>query len=106
MSRTIAGCLQSYPMRRTSPVLRYVFAVLTVAAALGVRMLLRPYTGVGAPFVFFFSTVLVSSFLWGFGPGLLAGFISACVSAVLFVYQAGYTTAQAITQTILFLLET
>jgi PAS domain S-box-containing protein len=86
--------------------LRYVFAVLTVAAALGVRMLLRPWTGVGAPFVFFFSTVLISSFFWGSGPGLLVGFIAACVSAFLFVYQAGYTTTQAISQTILFLLET
>lgn len=92
-------------MRRTPSVLRYVFAVLTVAAALGVRMLLRPWTGVGAPFVFFFSTVLVSSFFWGAGPGLLAGFIAACVSAFLFVYQAGYTTAQAVCQSILFLLE-
>ena len=83
-----------------------MFAVLTVAAALGVRMLLRPWTGVGAPFVFFFSTVLISSFFWGPGPGLLAGFIGASLSAFLFVYQAGYTTGQAVSQTILFLLET
>ena len=106
MPGTLAGCLQWYPMRRTPSVLRYVFAVLTVAAALGLRMLLRSWTGVGAPFVFFFSTVLVSSFCWGAGPGLFVGFIAACVSAFLFVYQAGYTTAQAISQTILFLLET
>jgi PAS domain S-box-containing protein len=93
-------------MRRTRSVLRYLFAVLTVAAALGVRMLLRPWTGVGAPFVFFFSTVLVSSVFWGAGPGLLAGFIAASISAFLFVSQAGYTTTQAISQTVLFLLET
>src|SRR5215475_15872114 len=83
-------------MRRTPSVLRYVFAVLTVAAALCVRMLLTPWTGVGAPFVFFFSTVLVSSFFWGAGPGLLVGLIAASVSAFLFVYQAGYTTVQAV----------
>ncbi len=64
------------------------------------------WTGPGAPFVFFFITVLISSFFWGAGPGFLAGFMSAPLSAFLFVYQAGYTLSQALAQSILFLTET
>jgi signal transduction histidine kinase len=85
---------------------RYLLAVLTVGAALGVRFLLMPWTGVGAPFVFFFGTVLISSFFWGEGPGLLAGMLSVPLAGFFFVYQAGYTTSQALAQSILFLIET
>jgi PAS domain S-box-containing protein len=83
-----------------------MLAVLTVAAALGVRMLLLPWTGTGAPFVFFFGTVLISAFFWGTGPGLLAGLVATPLSAFLFVYQAGYTGPQAIAQSSLFIIET
>src|SRR5262249_43544022 len=93
-------------MAQFPALVRYLFAALTVAAALGVRMLLVPWTGVGAPFVFFFATVLVSSFLWGSGPGLLAGIMSVSLAGFLFVYQAGYTVSQAVAQSILFLCET
>lgn len=37
------------------PAQRYAFAVVMVAAAFGLRKLLEPVTGKGAPFVFFFN---------------------------------------------------
>ena len=40
---------------------RYAFAVVTVAAAFGLRKLLEPVTGTGAPFVLFFAAVAVTS---------------------------------------------
>lgn len=70
-----------------------------------IRLLLLPLTGVGAPFVLFFAAVLVSSFLWGAGPGIVASFLSAPISAYLFVIQAHYSRSQALAQGIVFLLE-
>lgn len=93
-------------MARLSSFERYVLAILTLATAFGVRILLMPWTGAGAPFVFFIGTVLVCSFFWGPGPALLAGFLSAPIAAFVFVYQAGYTVSQALAQTVLFISET
>jgi PAS domain S-box-containing protein len=63
------------------------------------------WTGQGAPFVLFFGAVVLSSFLWGVGPGLLSGIVAAPVAAYLFVYAAGYTVDQAVAQTLVFLVE-
>jgi PAS domain S-box-containing protein len=90
----------------SSLVVRCIFAALTVAAALAARMFLVRWTGTGAPFVLFFLTVLVSAFFWGAVPGLLAGLTATILSAVLFVYQAGYTASQAVAQSALFIIET
>jgi PAS domain S-box-containing protein len=90
---------------QTHSFLRYLYATLAVAAALGVRVLLLPWTGYGAPFVLFFGAVVVSGFLWGVGPGILSGLVAGPIAAYLFVYQAGYTVSQAIAQSMVFLVE-
>ena len=49
--------------RRT--VARYAFGLMTVALAFGIRMVLIPVTGAGAPFVLFFAATLISAIAAG-----------------------------------------
>ena len=58
--------------RSFSPVLRYVVAVLIFALALVLKLLLNPLVGEDAPFLLFFTAVMVSAWYGGLGPGLLA----------------------------------
>ena len=51
-----------------SVVVRYAFAFVMVAAALGLRKLLEPVTGTGAPFVLFFAAVTVTAIFAGRRP--------------------------------------
>ncbi|MGZ3319183.1 MAG: hypothetical protein ACXU95_18070, partial [Isosphaeraceae bacterium] len=51
-------------------IVRYLFALATVAVALVIRILIVPLTGKGAPFVLFFAATLVTSLFAGVGPGL------------------------------------
>jgi PAS domain S-box-containing protein len=81
---------------------RYLFALLTVAAAVAIRLLLSPFTGTGAPFVLFFGATLVTSLLAGTGPGALALATSLAVAAYLFVVRAGNTASQAAFQSLLY----
>jgi PAS domain S-box-containing protein len=93
------------PRGRLRSSLCYLYAFLTVAAALGIRILLVPWTGQGAPFVLFFGAVVISGFLWGAGPSIMSGVIAAPIAAYLFVYRAGYTVSQTAVQTVVFLVE-
>ncbi|MDR3606028.1 MAG: ATP-binding protein [Oligoflexia bacterium] len=63
------------------------------------------WTGAGAPFLLLFLSVVVSSFLWGARPGLLAGIMATPIAILLTYDQAIYTRAQALAQGILFLIE-
>ena len=81
---------------------RYGFALVTVAAALVVRKVLEPFTGTGAPFVLFFAAVTVSAVLAGSGPGMFATLLSVPIGAYLFVVRAGYPFAEAASQATLF----
>ena len=87
-------------MSRVRP---YLYVVLLVGSTLGVRLLLVPWLGGGAAFNFFFITVLVASILWGAGPGLLAGALSAIVAAVMFTAMAGYGVSNSILHGVIFL---
>jgi PAS domain S-box-containing protein len=85
-----------------APAHRYAFAVAMVAAAFGLKKLLEPVTGTGAPFVLFFAAVLVSSLTCGRGPGIVATLLSVPLGAYEFVVRAGYPLSQAFTQAGLF----
>jgi signal transduction histidine kinase len=84
---------------------RYSYAIVSVTMALAIRLFLVRWTGPGAPFLLLFGAVVLSSFLWGVGPGLLSGIVAAPIAAYLFVYPAGYTVSQAAAQTLVFLVE-
>jgi PAS domain S-box-containing protein len=81
---------------------RYAFAALTVAVAFGLKKVLEPVTGTGAPFVLFFAAVLVTTLLAGPWPGLIATLLSSPLGAYMFVVRAGYTPSQAAFQAALF----
>src|SRR5262245_35922992 len=64
--------------RSTSLTLRYGFAVLSVTAPLAGTQLLRAYFE-PTPNSLFFCAIIVSSWLGGLGPGLLASLLSVAV---------------------------
>ena len=83
-------------------IIRYLFAIATVASTFAFRIWLVPFTGTGAPFVLFFAAVLVSSLFAGVGPGICALLISLPVAAYTFITRAGYPHFQAVFQALLF----
>jgi K+-sensing histidine kinase KdpD len=84
---------------------RYLFAVVAVACALGLRLLLIPFTGTGAPFVLFFAAILGTSIFAGLGPGICSLLISIPIAFYVFVVGARYPLSQAAVQTLLFILD-
>jgi PAS domain S-box-containing protein len=58
-------------------VLKYSIAVLTVAAALIVRLAAWNLLGTETPFTFFYAALAVSAWFGGFGPGVAATLLSA-----------------------------
>ena len=90
---------------RNHGLLPYVYAIPAVAITLGLRLLLSHWTGAGAPFLLFFTAVLLFGVIWGAGPALWVGILSAPIAGYLFVFQAHYSVAQAVAQSILFLIE-
>jgi PAS domain S-box-containing protein len=73
---------------RQHAVLRYLLAVVAVAAAFGLRIWLVPFTGTGAPFVLFFAAALTTSLFAGVGPAILAMVLSLPLAAGVFVLGA------------------
>ena len=84
------------------PLARYGFALAIVFLAFAIRELLRPETGIGAPFVMFFGAVLVSTLVAGRGPGILATLLSVPLGAYVFAVPGGYSLSQATFQAALF----
>src|ERR1700745_2417646 len=70
-----------------SAIFRYGLAVLSVAAALFIRELLRTYFE-PTPNSFFFCAIALTSWLGGFGPGLVASLLS--VEALDYHFSAPY----------------
>ena len=58
------------PRRR--PLAHYLAAAAITAFALALRILLEPVWGAAAPFVILFPAVMLSAWIGGFGPGMLA----------------------------------
>jgi PAS domain S-box-containing protein len=86
-------------------IVRYLFAIATVASTFALRIWLVPLTGTGAPFVLFFAAVLVTSLFAGVGPGICALLISLPLAAYTFVMRAGYPPFQAASQALLFTID-
>jgi PAS domain S-box-containing protein len=72
------------------------------ASAFGLRLLLSPWTGKGAPFVLFFGATLATSLLAGVGPALMVLLVSLPTAAVLFAIPAGATAHEAAFQAVLY----
>jgi PAS domain S-box-containing protein len=84
---------------------RYLFALATVAASIGLRLLLLPLTGRGVPFAIFFAAVVATALFAGAGPGLCTLLLSISLAAYFFVLPAGYTVSQAGFQALLYLVD-
>jgi PAS domain S-box-containing protein len=82
--------------------MRYGLSVAAVAVALGLRILLTPLTGLGAPFVLFFGATLVTSLVAGVGPALLCLALSLPIASAEFVLRAGYPLSQTVAQAFLY----
>ncbi|MEH2179665.1 PAS domain S-box protein [Nostoc sp.] len=65
--------------------LHYSIALLSVALAVGITLLLRPYF-TAAPAAIFLAAVMVSAWYGGFAPGLLATVLSTLVINYLFLH--------------------
>jgi PAS domain S-box-containing protein len=98
-----AGPSQPRPfVRLQSAVARYTVSVVAVALALGLKILVTPWTGTGTPFVLFFGAMLVTSVLAGVGPALLSLSLSLPLAVYLFVVGAGDPVPVAVFQSLLF----
>lgn len=56
--------------------MRYAIALLAPPAATALRLPLHPLLGDGVPFLLFFPTIMAVGWLGGFGPAVLATFVS------------------------------
>src|SRR5678816_670489 len=86
-------------------VFRYLCGVVAVASAFALRLWLVPWTGTGAPFVLFFAAVVVTSLFAGVGPAILVVLLAMPLAGYTFVVEAGYSTAQASFQSLLFAID-
>jgi PAS domain S-box-containing protein len=86
-------------------ILRYLFAVTTIAVAFGIKKAVEPVTGTGAPFVLFFAAVVATGLWAGPGPGLFATLLSIPLGVYVFVVRAGYSLLHALMQGGLFALD-
>lgn len=72
-------------MARNRPALAYFGAIAICALALAVRLLAGPYLPGGYPYVAFFPAVVLSTFLFGLGPGVLAAFLCGVTAWYCFI---------------------
>jgi signal transduction histidine kinase len=68
-----------------TPLLRYGIAVMSVAAALGLRLLLEPIIVQETPFRLIVGAVVVSAWYGGLGPGLLATVVGGLITDYFFL---------------------
>jgi signal transduction histidine kinase len=74
-----------YSIKRTSPLLRYGFAVGVLGVALGIKLLLEPLIPQDVPFLLLFGAVMVSAWYGGIGPGLLTMILAGLATNFLFL---------------------
>jgi two-component system sensor kinase FixL len=77
--------LQPAPQSRA----RWAVAVAAVAAAVGLRALLRPWFGANVPYLQFFPAILAAAWWGGLGPGALATGLSAAIAMYWFLPPDG-----------------
>jgi two-component system sensor kinase FixL len=89
---------------RVTQVTRYVVAVASVVASLGLRAVLTPVLGDNVPFLLFFPAILLASWYGGFWPGTVATLGSAAAVLVTFLNRTSVLPASDVLQLALFLL--
>ena len=77
--------LERLPLGRDRPSLAYGGTILLCAISTGIRLLASAHLLVGYPFIAFFPTVMLSTFLFGVRPGILAGLICGIVAWYCFL---------------------
>lgn len=85
MQRTNERFVERLPLVLPGRWQGYAFAALFCLAALGLRLMVRDIVPIGYPFVSFFPAVILSTFLFGVGPGLFAGLLGGLLSWYFFI---------------------
>lgn len=80
--------LERLPLGRKRPGLRYGATLVICAVCFAVRALADPVMPAGYPFVTFFPGVILSTFLFGVGPGALAAVLCGIISWYCFIPPA------------------
>jgi len=73
------------PLLRTRRPAAYVFTLAMCGVAWWLRAVLDPVFPPGFPYLTFFPTVILSSFLFGRGPGALAGMVCGVIAWYFFI---------------------
>ncbi len=86
---------------------KYAVAVAAVAIVFMLKLAMNQLVRIEAPFLLFFGAVAISTWYGGFGPGLLAAFLSAVAAAPFFTIGVFRNNAAALDlfQLVLFFLE-
>lgn len=85
MKRGNASFLERLPLCKQRPVIAYGITVAICLAAFVIRLFADTLMPLGYPFLAFFPAVVLSAFLFGAKPGLLAGLLCGAVSWYCFI---------------------
>lgn len=85
MQRKNDRFVERLPLRLSHPMLAYVVACAFTTIALAVRMTAEAVLPTGYPFVSFFPAVILTSFLFGIGPGIFASILGGLFSWYMFI---------------------
>jgi len=77
--------LERLPLARDRPLVAYGAVTLICALALAVRMLAAPILHMGYPYIAFFPAVVLSTFLFGVGPGAFASVLCGLIAWYCFM---------------------
>jgi len=80
-----AQLLERVPLGRDRPLQAYGCTFAICAFALFVRLLAEPVLPAGFPYVSFFPAVILSTFLFGVGPGAMAGVLCGVIAWYCFI---------------------
>ena len=79
------------------PLLRYAFAILTVAVAMGVRLAITAWFGPGLPpNNTFYPAVMIVALLAGFGPGVVATLLAAMITIYWILPPHGWSVTSPV----------
>ena len=81
--------IESLPLARNKPWIGYVFAVAATLAAYFVRRQYGGALGTGYPYVTFFPAVMLTAFLFGVGPGIVAGVMCGLAAKYFYIAPIG-----------------
>ncbi len=85
MQRRSAGFVERLPLVPGQPWFAYLGVALLALAATGLRFAISPLVKDGVPFITFLPTVILSTFLFGAGPGTFAALLGALSGCIFFL---------------------